>query len=263
MTLMLTLTLNAVKIGLSSVQSKQTDNFLKYKLLFAITTDAIESLYSIFLCWLNCIYHENLCLNWELTMLYDTMYYRATETACLTPGVTKQGYKSQKCEISINHNLASLTKQWIARQIIGNLTRTKHGSHATSWDQCLLVCLTISCHVTPWWPRYGQVTCAPSPLSLYWSSPFTNPWPAHHWVIRRGSETTSSYVESSNPRLSESMNGHLTISNHPEPGHSWVMLGFLQSSVTAESALKQCWNNVTTYMWTCGHSTFWHNGPWY
>ena len=182
----------------------------------------LKSLYSIFLCWLNCIYHENLCLNWELTMLYDTMYYRATETACLTPGVTKQGYKSQKCEISINHNLASLTKQWIARQIIGNLTRTKHGSHATSWDQCLLVCLTISCHVTPWWPRYGQVTCAPSPLSLYWSSPFTNPWPAHHWVIRRGSETTSSYVESSNPRLSESMNGHLTISNHPEPGHSWV-----------------------------------------
>ena len=51
-----------------------------------------------------CIYHENLCLNWELTMLYDTMYYRATETACLTPGVTKQGYKSQKCEISINHD---------------------------------------------------------------------------------------------------------------------------------------------------------------
>ena len=122
---------------------KSTDYYLLLRRM------PLKSLYSIFLCWLNCVYlriyvwtGSSQCFMTQCTI----------ETACLTPGVTKQGYKSQKCEISINHNLASLTKQWIARQIIGNLTRTKHGSHATSWDQCLLVCLTI---VT--WPLVTQV----------------------------------------------------------------------------------------------------------
>ena len=49
---------------------KSTDYYLLLRRM------PLKSLYSIFLCWLNCVYHENLCLNGELTMLYDTMYYR-------------------------------------------------------------------------------------------------------------------------------------------------------------------------------------------
>ena len=139
------------------------------------------------------------------------------ETVCLTPRVTMQGYESQKCEISINHNLTRPAKQWIARQIIGILTRTKHGSHAT-----ISVFAAWPLSRDPWWPRYGQVTCAPSPHSPLI---ITNPRPGDHWVISREEvklPPAAMLSQVTTDWLSESMNGHLTISSHPEPGHSWA-----------------------------------------
>ena len=122
-------------------------------------------------------------------------------TVCLTPRVTMQGYESQKCEISINHNLTRLTKHktvncspddWKSDQ---DNTRSSH-DHLDSVSVCSLLCLTI---VTwPLWPRYGQVTPALSTEHPphNWSSATPG-----HWLGPRGSETTSSssYVESSNP----------------------------------------------------------------
>ena len=91
------------------------------------------------------------------------------ETVCLTPRVTMQGYKSQKCEISINHNLTSPTKQWIARQNIGNLTRTKH---EVLMQPTGMIILTVS-HTPPeWatcqksWPEKWYTTYCQGPLGL-------------------------------------------------------------------------------------------------
>ena len=122
------------------------------------------------------------------------------ETVCLTPRVTMQGYESQKCEISINHNLTSPTKQWIARQIIGNLTRTKH---EVLQQPTGMIMLTVSVfaplpdHCDPHDPGMasGQVTPALWPQLII---PLTHPWP----LSTRGSEThSSSCVESSHPSL--------------------------------------------------------------
>ena len=195
---------------------------------FCSVTDAVEKFYIVESFYFILI---ELCISMRIFVWTGSsqcfMTQCTTETACLTPGVTMQGYKSQKCEISINHNLTRPAKQWIARQIIGILTRTKHGSHATISDQCLLPDHLVS--RDPWWPRYGQVTCAPSPH--------------HHQPLawrplgyqQRGSETTSSYVESSNPGLTEWVNEWAF--NYFKPSWTWpllsVMLGFLQSGVTA------------------------------
>ena len=103
------------------------------------------------------------------------------ETVCLTPRVTMQGYKSQKCEISINHNLPSPTKQWIARQNIGNLTRTKH---EVLMQTAGVIILTVSvfapdhCDVTPMtqvWPGYPGTPLWPQLIIT-----LTHPWPLRH-----------------------------------------------------------------------------------
>lgn len=167
-----------IEFGLSSnhpyYQSKLI-YFQKYKLLLLMLLKSyiVKNFYFILI---------ELCIFMRIFVWTGSsqcfMTQCTTETACLTPGVTMQGYKSQKCEISINHNLTRPAKQWIARQIIGILTRTKHGSHATISVCCLPDHLLSR---DPWWPRYGQVTCAPSPLSPLLI--ITNPRPGDHWGL--------------------------------------------------------------------------------
>ena len=118
-----------IECGLSSILSKQINLISKVQTSAA---DAVEKFYIVKNFYFILI---ELCISMRIFVWTGSsqcfMTQCTTETACLTPGVTMQGYKSQKCEISINHNLTRPTKQWIARQIIGILTRTKHGSHAT------------------------------------------------------------------------------------------------------------------------------------
>ena len=186
---------------------------------FCSVTDAVEKFYIVESFYFILI---ELCISMRIFVWTGSsqcfMTQCTTETACLTPGVTMQGYKSQKCEISINHNLTRPAKQWIARQIIGILTRTKHGSHATISDQCLLPDHLLSRDplVTQVWP--GNL-CPLPPLLI-----ITNPWPGDHWVISREEvKLPAAMLSQVTPDwLSESMNGHLTISSHPEPGHSWA-----------------------------------------
>ena len=168
---------------------------------FCSVTDAVEKFYIVESFYFILI---ELCISMRIFVWTGSsqcfMTQCTTETACLTPGVTMQGYKSQKCEISINHNLTRPAKQWIARQIIGILTRTKHGSHATISDQCLLPDHLLSRDplVTQVWPG-NLCTLPPLPTIDHHQPLAWRPLGYQH----RGSETTSSYVESSYPGLTE------------------------------------------------------------
>ena len=144
-------------------------------------------------------------------------------TVCLTPRVTMQGYESQKCEISINHNLTRLTKH---KTVNCSPDDWKSDQDNTR----VMIILTVSVFApSSAWPL-SRDPCDPGMARLpqHWApSPL---WPqliiSHPWPLSGAPEEVklpaAAMWSQVTPILTESMNGHLNILNHSKPGHSLV-----------------------------------------
>ena len=177
MTLMLTLTLNVV---CHPYYQNKLIWFQKYKLLLLMLLKSFILLKISILFWLNCVFP------WEY--LFELGAHNALwHNVLQRPPVWHQAWQ---CKDTSHKNVRFLliiilpAKQWIARQIIGILTRTKHGSHAT---QPRSVFADLPDHLLSRDPLLTQVwpgnLCTLTPLSPLLI--ITNPWPGDHWVIRR------------------------------------------------------------------------------